>query len=262
MASVAPELFWESSTIDVLDEAQWVTEDDTPLDSILTEKQERLLTEPLYTSWSGPPPREDGAPRPFAVLANVGLFSTPKEDPVVPDVMLSLDVAIPQDLGQKGNRTYALWRYQKAPEVVIEIVSNTKGGELDTRQARYARLGVKYYVVYDPLGELGEVSLRAFELHGAAYVEMVRPWFEDVGLGLLEWEGTFEKIHRPWLRWHTRDGKVVPTGSERAAEEKARAEMAEVRADDEKARADDEKARAERLAARLRALGLNPDDDP
>ena len=276
MASVAPMLFWESSTIDVLDEARLVTEDDTPLDNILTEKQERLLTRPPYASWSGPPPREDGAPRPFAVLANVGLYAAPKADPAVPDVMLSLDVAIPQDLDEKGNRTYALWRYKKGPEVVIEIVSNDKGGELDTRQARYAGLRVRYYVVYDPLGELGEVPLRAFELHGAAYVELVRAWFEDVGLGLVEWEGTFEGIRRRWLRWSTRDGTVLPTGEERAAEEKgraddekaradnekARADNEKARADNEKARADDEKARAERLAARLRTLGLDPEDDP
>jgi hypothetical protein len=99
----------------------------------------------------------------------------------------------------------------------------------------------------------------------------------------VEWEGTFERIRRRWLRWCTRDGEVLPTGEERAAQEKARAETAEARADNEKAhaaeekaradnekaraetaeaRADNQKARAERLAARLRALGLDPDNDP
>ena len=101
MASVAPLLLWERSDIEEPDESRLVTEDDTPLDGILTEKQERLLTEPVYTSWSGPLPGEDGAPRPFAVLANVGLFSTPEEQPVVPDVMLSLDVSIPPALEEK-----------------------------------------------------------------------------------------------------------------------------------------------------------------
>ena len=31
-----------------------VTEDDTPVDNLPSEKQQRLLTEPLYSSWSGP----------------------------------------------------------------------------------------------------------------------------------------------------------------------------------------------------------------
>jgi hypothetical protein len=279
MASVAPLLASfasERSDIEEPDESLLVTEDDTPLDGLLTEKQERLLTEPPYTSWSGPAPGEDGAPRPFAVLANVGLFSTPEEQPVVPDVMLSLDVTIPPELEEKKNQSYFLWRYGKPPEVVIEIVSNKKGGELGARRARYERMRVDFYVVYDPLKLLGDVTLRAFELRGGSYVELVRPWFEHVGLGLVEWEGTFEGIRRRWLRWFTRDGKVVPSGAERAEQEKiraetaeARAETAEARAEQEKTRAEtaearaaDEKAHRERLAARLRELGVDPDGDP
>jgi Uma2 family endonuclease len=222
------------------DDSLLVTEDDTPLDAILTEKQERVLTEPVYSSWSGPPPGPDGLRRPFAVLANVGLFSTPQDQPVVPDVMLSLDVAIPQDLEEKKNRSYFLWRYKKPPEVVIEIVSNRKGGELGERRRRYAQMGVAHYVVYDPLRELSKATLRAFELRKGKYVRLVRPWFEGVGLGLVEWDGTFEEIRRSWLRWCTRDGALVLTGAERA--EKA-------------------EARAARLAARMRALGIDPEDE-
>ena len=44
-----------------------VTEDDTPVDNMPSEKQQRLLTEPLYSSWAGP-----GAGRPFLAAANVG----------------------------------------------------------------------------------------------------------------------------------------------------------------------------------------------
>jgi len=275
MASVAPLLPWERSDIEqpdeslLADESRLVTEDDTPLDGILTEKQERILSEPLYTSWSGPAPAEDGTPRPFAVLANVGLFSTPEEQPVVPDLMLSLDVTIPPDLEEKKNRSYFLWRYGKPPEVVIEIVSNKKGGELGARQARYARMRVDHYVVHDPLKELGGVTLRTFTLREGVYVESVPPWFENVGLGLMEWEGTFEGVHRRWLRWYTRDGKLVPTGAERAEraearseQDKARADTAEARSEQDRARADTAEARAQRLAARLRELGIEPDGDP
>ena len=49
-----------------------VTEDDTPVDSLFAEKQQRLLTEPLYTSWPGP-----GEGRPFLAAANVGVFYSP-----------------------------------------------------------------------------------------------------------------------------------------------------------------------------------------
>src|SRR5690349_21302007 len=83
-----------------------VIQDDAPMDSIFTEKQERLLTEPLYSSWAGAPGGKDGQPRRFAAFANVGLFHSPDEPPVVPDMMLSLDVTIPDDQSDKKNRSY------------------------------------------------------------------------------------------------------------------------------------------------------------
>jgi Uma2 family endonuclease len=217
-----------------------VTEDDTPVDSILSEKQARLLTEPLYSSWSGPPPSDEQESRCFAVLANVGLFPSPNEQPVVPDVMLSLDVSVSNDLQEKKNRSYFVWRFGKPPEVVIELVSNREGEELGEKLRRYRRMRVSYYVVYDPLHELGKESLHTFELRGDLYVAIDRPWFESVGLGLIEWEGVFEGTGGQWLRWCTRDARVVPTGAERA-------ETAE--------------ARAQRLAARLQELGIDPNDE-
>ncbi|MFP4441437.1 MAG: hypothetical protein ACLFVO_29765 [Chloroflexaceae bacterium] len=45
-----------------------VTEDDTPVD-IFSSKQQRLLVEPLYSSWDGP-----GNGRPFLAMSNIGLF--------------------------------------------------------------------------------------------------------------------------------------------------------------------------------------------
>jgi Putative restriction endonuclease len=224
-----------------------VTEDDTPLDSMLSEKNQRVLTEPLYSSWAGPPPGEGGAPRPFLALANVGLFPSPREPPVVPDVMLSLDVEAPADFGAKEHRSYFVWMFGKPPDVVIEIVSNREGDELGVRFQRYRRMRVAYYVVYDPLHQLGKATLSTFELRGDLYVPVERPRFESVGLGLVEWEGAFEGHVDRWLRWCTLDGTIVPTGAERAGRAEERAGRAE--------------ERARRLAERLRALGIDPDED-
>ncbi|WP_437734671.1 hypothetical protein [Sorangium sp. So ce1335] len=75
----------------------------------------------------------------------------------------------------------------------------------------------------------------------------IQPWFEPLGLGLVEWDGAFEGMGGPWLRWRREDGTVLPTGAERAESERKRAEDAETR--------------AQRLAARLRELGVDPDGD-
>jgi hypothetical protein len=169
-------------------------------------------------------------------------------------MMLSLDVTLPDDLGPKKNRSYFMWRFGKPPDVVIEIVSNREGGELGERLRRYRRIQVVYYVVYDPLRELGGPTLRTFELHGDLYVAVDRSWFETVGLGLVEWEGAFEGMNGRWLRWCTRDGTLVPTGAESARAAKAQAETA-------KARAETAETRADRLAARLKAMGIDPNGE-
>jgi hypothetical protein len=65
--------------------------------------------------------------------------------------------------------------------------------------------------------------------------------------------GTREDVTRLWLRWCDRDGQVIPTGAERAATERQRAEQAE-------SQLETERQRAERLAERLRAMGINPDE--
>ena len=86
-----------------------VTEDDVPVDNVFSEKQQRLLTEPLFSSWSGP-----GEQRPFVAMANVGLFYALRRPPLVPDVLLSLGVKMPADIHLKHNRSYFVWEYRQA----------------------------------------------------------------------------------------------------------------------------------------------------
>ncbi len=242
-----------------------VTEDDTPVDNIFSEKQQRLLTEPLYSSWAGP-----GKGRSFLALANVGLFFGINEPPLVPDAMLSLDVRPPDDLWPKPNRSYFVWMYGKPPEVVIEVVSNRKGGEDDRKRTTYARIGIAYYAIFDPEEWLSARVLRVYRLHSGVYRLAPDGDLPHVRLSLRLWEGEFEGSGATWLRWHDLDGNVIPTGAERADTAQARAEaeheLAEAeheraeaeraQAGAERARADAERARAERLAEQLRALGV------
>lgn len=171
----------DTEEIAVPDISHLVIEDDTPVDNFQSEKQQRLLTEPLYSSWfSGIP---------FIAGANVGLFYALKKDPIVPDVFLSLNVQMPQDWSQKQNRSYFYWEFGKAPEVVIEVVSNRKGKELGQKKDDYARIGVAYYAVFDPLRQLEQEMqgslLRVYALTAGKYVELTEPWLETVGLSTL-----------------------------------------------------------------------------
>jgi hypothetical protein len=61
----------------------------------------------------------------------------------------------------------------------------------------------------------------------------------ELGLSLGLWQGSFRGINRLWLRWMTLEGELILTPEEEAVAERER---------------------AERLAARLRELGVEPED--
>ncbi|NES77298.1 MULTISPECIES: Uma2 family endonuclease [unclassified Okeania] len=223
-----------------------IIEDDTPVDNFQSEKQQRLVTTCLSDSWLG----VDGSSR-FLAAANIGVFYAVNKPALVPDVFLSLDVTIPEDWRERENRSYYTWEFGKAPDVVVEIVSNKVGNELGSKLAGYARIGVWYYVVFDPLQKLGESLLQVYELRANGYQQMTETWLEKVGLGLTLWSGEFEGKQDVWLRWCDVEGNVIPTGGERANQEKLEKELALQRA--EKA----EQKLAE-LETRLRELGIDP----
>jgi Uma2 family endonuclease len=234
---------------------QMVTEDDTPVDNWISEKQMRLLTAPLYASWSGPP-SEGGERRKFIVAANVGIFYSIYQPAIVPDLFLSLDVELPKEMREKQHRSYFLWEFGKPPEVVLEVVSNREGNEEGGKMRTYAQIGILYYAIHDPLGYLGDERLRLYELSHKRYVRRDNLYLPEVGLGLKLWEGVYESLSASyWLRWYDEQGELIPTGEEQAI----RAEQEAARAAREAARAEQEAARAALFAARLRELGIDPD---
>ncbi len=252
-----------------------VTEDDTPVDNFPSEAQQRCLVTPLRDSWTDP-----GDKGCFVASANVGLYFSDEEPPLVPDFLLSLDVKVPADWWAKKNRCYFMWRFGKPPDVVVEIVSNQEGGEDREKMKTYARIGVSYYVIYDPQCLLSEEVLRVYGRVNHTYERVTPEWLPGMNLGLTLWRGIFEGREDTWLRWIDHNGKIIPTGAERAEEEKQRAEQEKQRAEQEKQRAEQEKQRAEqekqraeqekqraeqekqraeRFAAQLRARGIEPE---
>lgn len=115
---------WESYRPPIPDTSHLITETEEPADNLFGEKQMRLLTEPLFSSW------DPG--RPFWAAANVGMYEALNAKAVVPDMFLSLDASTMQ-AKEFGSKCYFFWDHGKPPEVVVEIVSNQEGGELDRK---------------------------------------------------------------------------------------------------------------------------------
>lgn len=212
-----------------------LTEDDTPVDNIFSAQQQELLTSTLNTSWEGRVAGES-----FVALANVGLYYSVHEQALVPDMMLSVDVRLSDNIWEKRHRSYLIWEYGKSPDVVIEIVSNTVGGETDEKIERYARASVPYYAIFDPLQQVQDEKLVVYCLNlPLRLYERCRPdLLPGVGLGLTLWQGEYGGWEDLWLRWIDVESSLIATGKEAAGEERRRARQ---------------------LAAKLRELGVDPD---
>jgi hypothetical protein len=73
-----------------------------------------------------------------------------------------------------------------------------------------------------------------------------------LGLELGIWQGQYQNLELPWLRWWDTQGNLLLTGQETAEQERQRAEQ-------ERQRAEQAELRAQRLAEQLRAAGIEPE---
>ncbi len=218
-----------------------ITEGGKPGDSVYADKQARLLEDPLESSWNGP---REGEKCSLVTMSNVGVFLSDSRPGVVPHFLLSLDADYPTDIHRKDHRSYFCWVYGQPPDVVVEIVSDRRGGEEDHKMKEYAWLRVWYYIIYDPDKYLGQEVLRVYTLGPAGYRLVLDNRLSSLGLSLVLWTGTWAGIHAEWLRWVDREGRLIPTSAERAEQEKQRGDaMAE---------------QVRRLQAALRVAGLEP----
>jgi Uma2 family endonuclease len=175
-------------------------------------------------------------------------------------------------------RSYVVWQEGQAPCVVVEFLSpSTEREDLgrffapadqvvadsETKMSAAVStpgklevyeqyLRVPHYIVYSRYTQ----RLRYFKLVGRQYEEQpvqdLGPmiWLTDLQLGLGIWEGCFEGIPGHWLRWCDKAGNWCLTDTEQAQLAKEQAEQAKEQA----------LRRAEQLAAKLRELGINPDE--
>ncbi len=185
----------------------------------------------------------------FAV--DMGIYHTTGSNPrvaVVPDGLLSLGV--PRRKGGKSRRSYVTWEEDGVPPIlVLEIVSHTPGGEYDEKKAIYAKLGVLYYVIYNPEFWQRDRQL-PFEVYklidGVYHLQVGEPfWMPEIGLGIGRCVLPSDPLRREILSWYDRQGQRYLDAAE---SERQRAEL-------ERQRAELERQRAEYLAQRLRELG-------
>ena len=163
---------------------------------------------------------------------------------IVPDGFLSLNIERVFD--ENLRLSYTLWEEEVTPILVLEVVSTKPGGEYTTKLQEYARLGVLYYVIYNPKRRR-KARLEIYQLQNGNYeLQIANPlWMPEIGLGIGCEPANYDGLTREWLYWYDENDCRYPTPYERAKLESQRADL--------------ESQRADRLAAQLRALGIEPE---
>lgn len=161
--------------------------------------------------------------------------------PVVPDAFLSLNVERKKD--GRSRRSYVVWEEQEiVPILVLEMVSHQPGEEYEEKMNLYVKLGVLYYVVYNP--EFWQRDRhQPFEVYrledGIYRLQIGEPyWMPEVGLGIGRYQAKVGGLSQEILTWYDAQGS-----RHLSAEEQQR-------------------QRAERLEAYLRSQGINPNQLP
>ncbi len=156
---------------------------------------------------------------------------------------------VPSLLDGEVRRSYVLWQEYIAPLIALEFASGDGREERDATPIGAVQDGqrlkpgkfwvyeqairIPFYGVF--VIQTGELAV--YRLLDGRYQRMepnaagrcpIPPLAVELGV----WQGRYQNLTQPWLRWWSATGKLLPTGGERA----------------------------DRLAAKLRELGVDPDE--
>ncbi|MGF1989055.1 MAG: Uma2 family endonuclease [Nostoc sp. ZfuVER08] len=146
---------------------------------------------------------------------------------------------VPPTLNGQVRRSYVLWQEYVAPLIVLEFVSGNGEEERDKTPITgkfwvYEQaIRVPFYGIY----EVKKASVEVYQLLRGEYELIptndrghypIEPMAVELGI----WQGRYQNLELPWLRWWDNEGNLLQTGWERS----------------------------ERLAAKLRELNINPDE--
>jgi Uma2 family endonuclease len=155
---------------------------------------------------------------------------------VAPDVMVIFNVE------PGGRDNYKVWEEGQVPSVIFEMTSpSTRNQDMDHKKTLYEQLGVEEYWLFDPRGEWIPEQLQGYRLISKAYEAIADNYSTALGLQL------------------TVEGKLIAFYRGDTGERLLMPEEFRVALQQERERADRERDRAEALAAKLRALGIDPD---
>jgi Uma2 family endonuclease len=188
---------------------------------------------------------------------------------------------VPPLLEGKVRRSYVMWQEIIPPLIVLEFVSGDGSEERD-RTPWTGKFWIYERVIRPAFYGIYEVNPGRVEVY-----HLVEGVFEPLsenerghypihplGVELGIWRGRYQAMELPWLRWWDAEGHLLLTGAERAEQERRekeeaqrqteqerqQKEEAQRQTEQERQQKEEAQQKVERLAARLRALGVEPEE--
>ncbi|MEG4008698.1 Uma2 family endonuclease [Microcoleus sp. Pol11C1] len=171
----------------------------------------------------------------------------------VPDVPPTLD----------GNlrHSYVMWQELMPPLIVLEFVSGDGSEERD-RTPRQGKFWIYERIIRPAFYGIYEVKKAQVEVYHLVEdrFELVAPnerghyAIAQIGVELGIWQGVYQGVELPWLRWWEASGNLLPAAEERAEQAELAAEQAQSEAEQERQRRIEAELRIQALEARLREL--------
>ncbi|MEK9512398.1 Uma2 family endonuclease [Limnospira fusiformis PMC 851.14] len=201
---------------------------------------------------------------------DMGIYHTSGDNPrvpVIPDGFLTVGVNRRRP-GNKSRKSYVVWEEGgMVPQLVLEVVSWTPGNEYESKMAIYEKLGVLYYVIYNPEYYQRDRH-QPFEIYrqidGKYQLQTGEPyWLPEIGLGIGRSQATLGGIDREILSWFDQEGRRYLSAEELAQQAQLEAQQAQLEAQQaqleaQQAQLEAQKERQARLAAiaQLDNIGL------
>lgn len=212
------------SSLTLPDHTQLPCEDGTFVKNWQEHPQSNLLTDSITPVLQELHPNGD-----YCIGQDLGIYwrltEPPEKGAEAPDWFYVPNV--PLYLDGKVRRSYVLWKEYVAPLIAIEFVSGNGNEERDRTPPSQGKPGkfwvyeqairIPYYAIY----EVEKASVEVYRLVGNSY-KVISPderghyFLEGMGVKLGIWEGLYQNVTLPWLRWWDDKGNLLLTGDERA----------------------------------------------
>ncbi|XZO03285.1 MAG: Uma2 family endonuclease [Microcoleus sp.] len=188
---------------------------------------------------------------------------------------------VPPTLDGQSRRSYVMWQEFVSPLIVLEFVSGNGTEERDRtpllrsgkQETKAGKFWIYENVIHPAFYGIYEVTKASVEVYNliqdryqlVAANERGHYPIAPLGVELGIWQGTYQNMELPWLRWWDSEGNLLLSGAERAEEERQRADREQEIAQQERQRAEQQRQRADRaedqleqLRAQLRSAGIEP----